>query len=98
MDKKIHCQNCGKAFHYSSRIGRNDACPNCGSDFRSCLYCSFYDPSCSGSCREPEAERVIHKERANFCDYYSIRTQSEPAENGDSALEAKKKLESLFKK
>jgi hypothetical protein len=34
----------------------------------------FHDPSCDNQCREPQADRVLEKERANFCDYFKPKT------------------------
>jgi hypothetical protein len=42
------------------------------------------------------AERIVDKERANFCDYFVLRgsSQAEPNRSQD----AKRALEALFKK
>jgi hypothetical protein len=34
--------------------------------------CYFYDPKAYNECREPNADRIVDKEKANFCDYYKI--------------------------
>ncbi|VAX07725.1 hypothetical protein MNBD_GAMMA26-833 [hydrothermal vent metagenome] len=35
--------------------------------------CEFYDPLVSTSCREPIADVVNNKEKANFCGYYKMQ-------------------------
>ncbi|MFN2377900.1 MAG: hypothetical protein ABR538_15300, partial [Candidatus Binatia bacterium] len=50
---------------------RSSRCPRCGSDLRCCLNCRFHDISSYNDCAEPSAERVLEKDRANFCDYFS---------------------------
>lgn len=38
-----------------------------------CLNCRFYDPSAHWQCRERISEPVREKDRANFCDFFSLR-------------------------
>ncbi len=62
-----------------------------------CLNCEFYDPTCHNECRETMAERVVDKDRANFCEYFA------PARRGRLARESTAKaaaqsLDALFRK
>lgn len=78
-------------------IGRRDECQSCGADLHACAQCRFYDPAASNQCREPQAERVQAKERANFCDFFQFST----AKGGSAdrlADEAKQRLAALFKR
>ena len=82
---------------YSNTPGRRDDCPKCHADVHACRACKFYDRAAYNECREPSADRVVEKERANFCDFY------QPADpSGVSAGDAQAKLraaaEALFKK
>ena len=47
------------------------------------------------SCREPIAEEVRDKTRANFCDYFKPRAHAFNAA-GDAAAQARAELESMF--
>lgn len=67
----MNCKNCGCDIGSPERIGRRDTCPSCGSDLHSCRNCSFFEPGAYNDCREPNAERVIDKERSNFCEYFA---------------------------
>ncbi|MBF0164683.1 MAG: hypothetical protein HQL97_12005 [Magnetococcales bacterium] len=49
-------------------FGRSDVCPSCSKDARVCLNCRFHDPGSYNECRETVAERVVDKERNNFCE------------------------------
>ena len=91
------CHGCGEELESSDWVGRGEHCPKCGSDLHCCRNCQFYDPSAYNECHEPQAERVLEKERSNFCDYFEL---AEKPFRGESPqlLEAKKKLEALFKK
>ncbi len=58
--------------------------------------CRFFDQKAYNQCREPSAERIIDKEKANFCDYFSLGDSvgAEISEK-DKFLSA---AEALFKK
>jgi hypothetical protein len=57
--------------------------------------CRFYDTRVAKACREPMAEEVKDKERANFCDWFQPRPDAyRPPE--DRSLAAKADLEALF--
>lgn len=81
-------------------MGRSEECPSCRSDVRVCLNCDFYDKSAYNDCRESNAERVVEKNRRNFCDYF--RPRSAGTGNLGSGVKSKeemlKELDKLFKK
>ncbi len=91
------CFRCKKEVDADGTIGRRDTCPFCGADLHCCLNCRFYDLAAYNQCREPQAERVLEKDRSNFCDYFRFResVHDAPETGGGSA---KEKLEALFKK
>lgn len=90
-----NCWNCGNALS-TLDYGRQDSCGKCGRDTRACKGCIHYDRTCNNECREPQADRVVEKERANFCDYFK------PAHNKNAAAQSRDSMksaaESLFKK
>ncbi|MBI4411014.1 MAG: hypothetical protein HY541_00835 [Deltaproteobacteria bacterium] len=63
-----------------------------------CKNCEFYDRAAYNECSEPQAERVLDKEKSNFCDYFLAGRGGSRTAPTDPAAEAKKKLEELFKK
>ena len=73
------CYRCGRAVPEVERIGRREACLGCGSELHCCRNCRFYDPRYHNQCRETQAERQVDKERANFCDYFSLGEAAAPA-------------------
>lgn len=90
------CWSCGQNLT-DLDYGRGDTCPKCGRDTRVCKGCIFYDLHSNNQCREPQADRVVEKERSNFCDYFKPGgsvggTLQNSRENLRSAAEA------LFKK
>jgi hypothetical protein len=77
-------------------MGRRDECPSCHSDLHCCLNCTHYDTKASKSCREPVAEPVKEKQRANYCDYFIFREAG--AVSGETSDAARKRLDELFKR
>lgn len=92
------CPFCGKSIELGDRIGRRETCTLCGRDLHVCLCCRFYAPGTYNDCREPQAERVVVKDRSNFCDFFSFRDASRSADPQPGNADARDRLESLFKK
>lgn len=65
------CKKCGKPV-LVTEIFRTTTCPDCGADLHSCVNCKFYSVNSHFDCRETIQEPVVDKERANFCDFYSL--------------------------
>lgn len=90
------CFSCGTKNSQESRLSYREECPQCRADAHVCKNCEFYDPKAYNECREPSAERVVEKERANYCDYFS------PSAGAGGAISSADKLkaaaEALFKK
>ncbi|RIL04974.1 MAG: hypothetical protein DCC75_12140 [Proteobacteria bacterium] len=90
------CFKCKKSVPLAAgeRVGRRDTCPHCSSDMHVCLNCRHYERTAYNECREPQAERVLDKDRSNMCDYFSYRAG---AAAGDKPKDQVKKLDELFK-
>ena len=61
-----------------------------------CKLCEWYSTSVAKHCREPIAEEVKDKERANFCDYFKPRPNAYSSAAQSAAEKAKAELDSLF--
>ena len=90
------CFSCGEGVTVSGRVGRTESCSHCGADLHCCRNCEFYDPVAYNECRETQAERVVEKERSNFCDFFQLAVK--PYLMKKQEPDAKKKLEELFRK
>jgi hypothetical protein len=66
------CSACNRTLDTDQKPGRRDACPFCGADLKTCRNCRFYSSSSSNKCREPRAELVTDKDRANYCEYFEF--------------------------
>ncbi len=91
------CHSCRKEISVPRIIGRRDMCPVCGDDLRCCRNCRFYDERAYNQCRESQAERVLEKERSNFCDYF-VFNESDAGQATAFETAARDGLEALFKK
>lgn len=93
----MNCFNCGTAISFTGRVGTRDTCPQCDADAHTCLNCEFYDRSAPNECREPQAEWVRAKEKANRCDWFRPATKARSGTgSGSKAVDAKKKFDDLF--
>lgn len=88
------CTFCHTEVPIDDKVFRTDTCPHCERDLHCCLNCIFYEEGRQNDCREERAERVVEKDRANFCDYFhfgaAVRAQ-------DPVAKAKADLAALFK-
>lgn len=68
------CHSCLTPAEVFGVVSRSARCERCGAELRCCLNCRFHEPSAYNECLETSAERVLEKDRANFCDYFAPRT------------------------
>jgi hypothetical protein len=93
------CWQCGASLaHLSLPLTRRDICKQCNADLHACKLCQFYDLSKAKHCREPIAEEVTDKRRANFCDYFKPKEDVYSNKGQTEAEKAKAQLDALFKK
>jgi len=77
---------------------RVTACALCRADLHVCKMCVDYDTRVAKHCREPTAEEVSDKTRANFCDFYKPRPGAYTAPNTAEVNKSLTELEKLFGK
>jgi hypothetical protein len=71
MDEALYCFRCGESLAaLTLPISRQDACPACSNYLHICRMCINFDSHVPKQCREDDAEEVMDKEKANFCDWY----------------------------
>ena len=90
------CWNCGHSLD-ALDFGRADTCNKCGRDTKVCKNCIHYDALSNNQCRESSADRVVEKERSNFCDWFKPRNGGGGA-GAPSRDSMKAAAEALFKK
>jgi len=93
------CFSCGAQLDGRDKPGRADTCCACDADVHCCCNCEFYEPGSYNECREPQAERVLEKNRSNFCDYFAFRQEAGiSALPGTASKKRSNPLDALFKK
>ncbi len=91
------CWKCGAALKdVPLPLGRLAECPTCRTELHVCVSCIFYDTSVAKHCREPIAEEVKDKTRANFCDYFELRPDAYQPPDDSAARAARSELDALF--
>lgn len=92
------CYRCGKELALGRETGRRDECPFCRADLHCCRNCRFYDAAAPKQCREPAAELVRDKEKANFCDFFQFGGGRSEADSPAERTRARAAADDLFKR
>ena len=93
------CWKCLQPVEIPMPVSRTATCPVCGTDVHCCKNCRFYAPGAHCDCHETVDEPVYDKERANFCDAFSLQTEfSGSGTNSfrNSVADARKLFNDLF--
>jgi hypothetical protein len=93
----IICWKCGQAQEdILLPLARLAKCKSCHADLHCCRECRFFDPTVNKQCREPVAEPVQDKQRANFCGYLEPNPSAHKTSGADKKTDAMAGLTDLF--
>lgn len=71
---ELVCWRCGAALSDEPLpLARAAQCRACRAELHVCRLCEFHAEGIANECREPIAERIVDKTRANFCGYFKPR-------------------------
>ena len=99
MSNSAVCWQCGASLaELTLPLSRFDACKQCRAELHVCRLCRFHDITVAKQCREPVAEEVRDKQRANFCDYFMVRDDAYQPGDKSAANQARAQLDALFGK
>ena len=91
------CWKCGESLaDFTLPLRRLEECRKCAAELHVCKLCEWYSISVAKHCREPIAEEVKDKERANFCDYFKPRPDAHVAKDVAASSKARADLDALF--
>ena len=97
MSQGLVCWKCGASIaDLSLPLSRFDECRACRAALHACRLCEFHLTTVAKQCREPIAEEVKDKERANFCDYFKPRPGAHVPRNQLEVDQSRAALEALF--
>ena len=96
MSESTTCWKCGGALQeLLLPLPRHEECPHCRAQLHVCRMCVYFDTAAPQQCREPVADNVSDKQRANFCGYFQINPQAYDGPS-DQAADSHQKLDALF--
>src|SRR6201984_3406643 len=99
MAHNLVCWKCGASLsELSLPLRRLDECPKGRAELHVCVMCADSDTSAPKHCREPTADEVSDKTRANFCDHFKPRAAAYTPPNTAEVDKARTELERLFGK
>lgn len=93
----INCYNCNTELNLKDgqNTSRTEECPKCYANIHSCKMCGFYDTTAYNDCRESSADRILEKDKPNFCDFFKL---SNPNAGNSKNEEIYAAADALFKK
>ena len=96
MADALTCWKCGgELVDIPLPLARLAECPHCRAQLHVCRQCTFYDPAVGQQCREPVAESVTDKQRANFCGYFQFNPNAHSPQANQAAA-GRAQLDALF--
>ena len=97
MAQTLTCWKCGASLaEVLVPFARVAECPGCRADLHVCRMCEFFDPGVRRGCKEPVAEEVSDRERANFCGYFTPVRGLGPGVDDGGSHAPRAELDSLF--
>lgn len=97
MAQSLVCWNCGASLEEVPRpISRHANCPSCYEVLHCCRMCRWYAPGRPQDCDHDRADPPVHKEGANFCEYFSPQRNAWASEVDERKAAARSQLDSLF--
>ena len=91
------CWKCGASLaDVTLPLRRLEECRTCNAELHACKLCEWYSVTVAKQCREPIAEEVKDKERANFCDYFKPRPGAHSKADVSASDKARSDLDALF--
>jgi len=93
----VKCYACQTqlALNPQQNIPRQETCSKCLRDLHVCKMCIHYDVKSYNECRESSADRIVDKEKFNYCDFFKLTDLNQINNSKDDILA---KANALFKK
>ena len=77
-------------------FSRYEECGMCRADLHACLGCRHYDPAAANACREDRADFILDRDKANFCDFFTVHTKAYRPHDNAAAQKARAALAEMF--
>ena len=93
----MQCWKCGTELkNVLLPLSRYEECGKCRADLHACLGCRHYDPAAVHACREDRADFILDKDKANFCDFFTVHTKAYRPHDNAAAQKARAALAEMF--
>lgn len=93
----MQCWKCGAELkNLLLPFSRYEECSKCRADLHACLGCRHYDPAAADACREDRADFTLDKDKANFCDFFTVHTKAYKPRDTAAAQKARAALAEMF--
>ena len=93
----MQCWRCGAELkNVLLPFSRYEECCECRAELHACLGCRHYDPAAADACREDRADFTLDKDRANFCDFFTVHTKAYRPHDNAAAQKARAALAEMF--
>jgi predicted RNA-binding Zn-ribbon protein involved in translation (DUF1610 family) len=98
----MYCWKCNSKLEFSEKkISFRAECPKCSADVHVCKNCRFYSLGKPNDCLIPDIDKVVDKEKNNYCEEFSMREklktkESSTAKSPLGEIPPKKSFDSLF--
>ena len=97
VTQTLTCWKCGTSLAgVLVPFARVAECPQCRADLHVCRMCKFFDPGVRRGCKEPVADEVSERERANFCGYFAPAAGLGPGAEDGASQAAWGELDAIF--
>lgn len=94
---ELYCWKCGTDLKSVPRpFSRFAVCPECKTDLHVCRMCRYYDLKYVGRCSHDFADKVLEKEKSNFCSHFRPNPDAYQGGEKGEKQKAQQELESLF--
>lgn len=95
---QLKCWKCGQDLKSVPRpFSRFAECPGCKTELHVCRMCRHYDLRYVGECSHDFADKVLVKDKANFCSHFKPSSRAFEGAAGQPEKEkAQQELQSLF--
>ena len=93
----MQCWKCGAELkNLLLPFSRYEECSKCRADLHVCLSCRHYDPAAADACREHRADFALDKDKANFCDFFTVHSKAYRPLDTAAAQKARAALADMF--
>lgn len=97
VDKALVCWKCGASLKNVPRpITRRSNCLACYAELHVCLMCKSYDTRYPNRCSDERADPPVHKDSANFCEFFKPKPDAFDAGGERASRKAEAELKALF--